>query len=454
MKKLLGILASMGLVLSWTTLVVACGEPVVVTIDLSKLKNDLGWFDIKPEQKDILQKFNEINKIELTLATDVDVEIINKNHLPVSAVIKANSESKKYIGSVDTTFNVKINLAKLNNDLGQFEPTPNSKPTSEQIFEKFKKVNKLEEILSNEDIKLENILNITNVKAKISASNNSQYFFGTVIVNFKSVIQPTIYFDNSTNTEITSYDPDLSSLEGVTKIIQFGYYESERRVFSLIKMPKTIETVPKELPKEITSLKEAFESVSNFNEDISSWDVSNITDMSGMFKKAKKFNNGGNSLEWGSKTRKVTNMAKMFSEAINFNQDISSWYVSNVTDMSRMFEDTFHFDRDLSKWYVSSVTDMSWMFKNTMNFNQDLSGWYVGNVKMMISMFEGAAKFNQYISKWDVQNVYSMNSMFENSKSFSQNLSEWNVKSVIDSRNFATNASPMFDEKGWPQFSE
>tara|TARA_B100001057_G_scaffold347141_1_gene348417 strand:- start:139 stop:426 length:288 start_codon:yes stop_codon:yes gene_type:complete len=46
--------------------------------------------------------------------------------------------------------------------------------------------------------------------------------------------------------------------------------------------------------------------------DISTWDVSNITDMSGLF--------------WSRNT---------------FNENISNWDTSNVTDMSRMFYETY-----------------------------------------------------------------------------------------------------------------
>ena len=55
-------------------------------------------------------------------------------------------------------------------------------------------------------------------------------------------------------------------------------------------------------------MKEAFKDRSSFNSDISSWDVSN-----------------------------VTNMRYMFYKATLFNQDIGNWDVSNVTDMGLMF---------------------------------------------------------------------------------------------------------------------
>ncbi|MGK0380009.1 MAG: surface protein, partial [Patiriisocius sp.] len=54
-------------------------------------------------------------------------------------------------------------------------------------------------------------------------------------------------------------------------------------------------------------------------------------------------------------TSGITNMATMFYEK-SFNQDISSWDVSSVTDMQYMFYYASLFNQDIGAWDVSSVT--------------------------------------------------------------------------------------------------
>jgi len=60
-------------------------------------------------------------------------------------------------------------------------------------------------------------------------------------------------------------------------------------------------------------------------------------------------------------TSNVVNMRAMFA-GTKFNQDISNWNTSKVTDMSHMFSGATVFNQPLNTWDVSNVTDMSYMF--------------------------------------------------------------------------------------------
>jgi surface protein len=100
-----------------------------------------------------------------------------------------------------------------------------------------------------------------------------------------------------------------------------------------------------------------FQVANSFNQDISNWDVSNVTDMRLMFRKAIAFNKPIGS--WN--VSNVTNMSNMFEGAIAFNQPIGSWNVSNVTNMSNMFQDTqlstANYDATLIGWSTISPNE-------------------------------------------------------------------------------------------------
>ena len=179
----------------------------------------------------------------------------------------------------------------------------------------------------------------------------------------------------------------------------------------------------------------------NFNQDISSWDVSNVTDMSWMFYYEEVFNQDiGN---WD--VSNVTNMEGMFQSAKNFNQDIGNWDVSSVTNMSRMFSEATLFNQDIGNWDVSNVADMFFMlgstnYSNPSNFNQDIGNWDVSNVTTMRGMFGHATAFNQDIGNWNVSNVTDMRGMFAGTtasnvtvyNTFNQDIGLWDVSNVTD----------------------
>ena len=83
---------------------------------------------------------------------------------------------------------------------------------------------------------------------------------------------------------------------------------------------------------------------------------------------------------------------------------------------------------------VTDITDMSYLFEGIDRFDQDLTSWDVSNVLTMEGMFD-TTEFNQDISSWDVSNVNNMNSMFFHATSFNQPLNNWNVSNVRYERN-------------------
>ena len=66
---------------------------------------------------------------------------------------------------------------------------------------------------------------------------------------------------------------------------------------------------------------------------------------------------------------------------------LENWDVSNVTNMHGMFDCCKHTNFDLNKWNVSNVENMSHMFYACRNLDYDLSNWNVSKVKDMKYMF-------------------------------------------------------------------
>ena len=62
-------------------------------------------------------------------------------------------------------------------------------------------------------------------------------------------------------------------------------------------------------------------------------------------------------------------MPEMFRESEAFNQDISNWDVSKVTDMSHMFREATSFNQNLSGWCVSPITS------SPSNFDTGATAW-------------------------------------------------------------------------------
>jgi surface protein len=170
------------------------------------------------------------------------------------------------------------------------------------------------------------------------------------------------------------------------------------------------------------------------NIPIGQWDVSQVTNMEGLFQNLENFNEPLN--DWN--VSNVTDMNNMFYNCSNFNQPLNSWNVSNVTDMDNMFYKCSNFNQPLNNWDVSNVTNMKSMFGKCSWFNQPLNNWNVSNVTNMKSMFMDCEFFNQPLNNWNVQNVRNMESMFSGCAFFNQPLTNWVIQ-------FTTIVENIFD---------
>ena len=85
----------------------------------------------------------------------------------------------------------------------------------------------------------------------------------------------------------------------------------------------------------VTTMQDMFHYVNTFDQNIGSWNVSSVENMSSMFAGAGNGANSGVGFDQDisvSDVSSVTDMGFMFYSIDLFNQDISGWNVTNVTD--------------------------------------------------------------------------------------------------------------------------
>ena len=159
-----------------------------------------------------------------------------------------------------------------------------------------------------------------------------------------------------------------------------------------------------EIPKNITSLADLFNHKRKDFSGLETWDVSHITDMSGMFDSCKNFTG----------------------------KEIENWNVSNVTNMGIMFFNCEKFNADLSKWDIRSVEKTAFMFQNCKNFTgKGLERWNTKKIENMMGMFKGCEKFNIDLSFWKTYNLKKMMYVFQNCRNFTgKGLETWNLSNV------------------------
>ena len=110
----------------------------------------------------------------------------------------------------------------------------------------------------------------------------------------------------------------------------------------------------------------------------------------------------------------------MFTMAYAFNQDISAWNTSHVTDMSGVFQLARAFNQDISAWNTANVTTMEGAFAGASAFNQNLGPWDVRKVANMSQMMRDSGlrppNYDKTLIAWAAQDVKNSISFWGNSK--------------------------------------
>ena len=203
-----------------------------------------------------------------------------------------------------------------------------------------------------------------------------------------------------------------------------------------------------------------FKGATSFNGDISNWEVLRVDNMKDMFQNAGSFKQILCGAGWvrskaiktgmfvgssGSISRKVCNSTRSASEDVCTRtrralQEYVPQFTPSTTDFKREVAEYLRRSPEgdcsdcpqgaIGDWDVSRVTDMSNLFSGANMFNGDISTWDVSRVTSMNRMFMGASSFNRDLSKWDVSSVRDMANMFTGATAFRGDISMWDVSGV------------------------
>ena len=202
-----------------------------------------------------------------------------------------------------------------------------------------------------------------------------------------------------------------------------------------------------------TSLQKTFKN-SSFNGDIGNWNVSSVTDASGMFEGSQAFQGKINGWNWAA----LKNASSMFKNS-TYKQYVGPWFsgaAKSLEDASNMFEGVSFSGNPIDRidWDMSTVKSTKEMFKNSdFSGGSYVNNWFVSpNVLEDTSgMFEGCTKFNRPIGSWDVSSVTDASRMFKNSI-FNQGISNWKLTSAenleemfLDNTAFNKNINPWLE---------
>ncbi|WP_201307930.1 BspA family leucine-rich repeat surface protein [Companilactobacillus farciminis] len=168
-------------------------------------------------------------------------------------------------------------------------------------------------------------------------------------------------------------------------------------------------------------------------EGLENFDTSNVLSMVNMFNNDNKVT----SIDISNfDTSRVTSMVSMFKGAAAVTQlDVSSFDTSKVTDMSNMFSGTSKLDQlDISNFDTESLLKMDSMFLNCKANVSGLKNMDISNITSLNSVFSGSGLVNgDELVNWDTSNVTTTASMFNNCRSLLRlDISKWKKEKITD----------------------
>ena len=158
-----------------------------------------------------------------------------------------------------------------------------------------------------------------------------------------------------------------------------------------------------------TDLTSTFRATDLTGADLTSWDVSGVTNFSLCFFQSDF--EGGNVSTWDVSSG--VNFQSCFNSS-NFDGDVSSWNLASASNCSYMFYTTPNFNSDIT--ITSATTNVNAMLQRAISFDQDISNWSVAQITQFGNFMAGGgigaptlstANYDALLIAWDAQGAMS-----------------------------------------------
>ena len=177
----------------------------------------------------------------------------------------------------------------------------------------------------------------------------------------------------------------------------------------------------------------------NFNRDISTKSISAENSPTGIAYTAWDIGANPN----------ITSLASMFYQQSSaygdFNQDITNWDTSNITNMKQMFNNNKSFNQPIGVWDVSSVTNMQYMVAGALAFNQNCSAWNLSSSLTNVDRFGLSNSMSD--DNWTDTLVGWAVSTYKNSGPYNVSSTTNNSVNFIDSKTSDTASGETYESK-------
>jgi surface protein len=249
------------------------------------------------------------------------------------------------------------------------------------------------------DITQWDLSNVTNMSYLFMSMPTGSLFdadITTLVQSGATNIQMMFYNCRNENFGGQVLDWDLSTVEAANNV--FGYVHADAMpIVTGLDVSK------------LKSLRQMFTNNYWFNQDLSNWDTSSITDMYGCFQSCT----GISTVNQGA---------------------FPNWDVSNVTNFGQMFNSARNINFDASSWDVSKGENFEYMFGNNLNMNiASTTGWDVSNGTNFTGMFsscQNSTITSSYFNNWNVSSGVNFGSMFYDCRNAILNLADWDVSNA------------------------